>query len=52
MAGAKNTIMPNDEAVRAAKVQRSRLVHECAKLDKREEQALAEEGCADLAPPW
>jgi Arc/MetJ-type ribon-helix-helix transcriptional regulator len=31
---------------RIAKLHRSRLAHECAKLDVREEQALAEEGYA------
>jgi len=29
---------------RISKLQRSRLVHECAKLNREEEQALAEEG--------
>lgn len=29
---------------RIAKLQRSRLAHECAKLNREEEQALAEEG--------
>jgi hypothetical protein len=49
MVRAKNAMKVDEEAVRAAKLQRSRLVRECANLDKREEQALAEEGCAD--PP-
>lgn len=37
-----------EEAVqeRIARIQRSRLVQECAKLDKAEEQALADEGYA------
>jgi hypothetical protein len=52
MVRAKNTMMTvDDEAVGAANLQRSRLARECANLDKREEQALAEEGYADPPSP-
>jgi metal-responsive CopG/Arc/MetJ family transcriptional regulator len=35
-----------------ARMRRSRLAHECAKLDPREEQALAEEGMDQELSTW
>ena len=35
-----------------ARMERSRLAQECAKLDRASEQAMAEEGMADEAAQW
>ena len=35
-----------------ARMERSRLAQECAKLDRASEQAMAEEGMADEAAEW
>lgn len=35
-----------------ARLARTRLAQECAKLDRREEQALADEGLAGGGEPW
>ena len=35
-----------------ARMERSRLAQECAKLDRAAEQAMAEEGMADEAAQW
>jgi len=35
-----------------ARMERSRLARECAKLDRASEQAMAEEGMSDEAAKW
>ena len=35
-----------------SRLKRTRLAHECAKLDRREEQAIAEEGLSEELETW
>jgi hypothetical protein len=35
-----------------ARIERSRLAQECVKLDRKSEQAMAEEGMADEVAQW
>lgn len=55
----RKSVFPNrsraiQEAVaeKLARMERSRLARECAKLDRREEQAMADAGLASEAAEW